>query len=358
KTLAKLKLLGADSDHESINGKEVMRRLLQGYMVGLRHSSIRPDLPQILEELKEENIPNYSQLMLTTDGSTPSFYENGVMDHLIKICIEHGIPAIEAYLMTTLNPAKYFNLEHLHGQIATGRVADINFIASEDNPTPVSVLAKGKWVKRDGKELDNRYQINMDQYGFQPLTIDWNLNNEDLQYSMPVGISLDSSVITKPYSITTDLYRDKLDDDVDECFFTYIQRNGELRINTVLKGFAKNLDGLATTFTNTGDILLIGKNKKDMCTAFERMKEIGGGIVISKNGNIIYELPLTFSGHSSELDFESLIEKDKEFKKIMTKFGYRFNDPIYTLLFLTSTHLPYIRLTPLGLFDVMQKKVL
>jgi adenine deaminase len=67
---------------------------------------------------------------------------------------------------------------------------------------------------------------------------------------------------------------------------------------------------------------------------------------------------LTFSGHSSELDFESLIEKDKEFKKIMTKFGYRFNDPIYTLLFLTSTHLPYIRLTPLGLFDVMQKKVL
>src|SRR5690606_38716834 len=159
KTLAKLKLLGADSDHESINGKEVMRRLLQGYMVGLRHSSIRPDLPQILEELKEENIPNYSQLMLTTDGSTPSFYENGVMDHLIKICIEHGIPAIEAYLMTTLNPAKYFNLEHLHGQIATGRVADINFIASEDNPTPVSVLAKGKWVKRDGKELDNRYQI-------------------------------------------------------------------------------------------------------------------------------------------------------------------------------------------------------
>lgn len=147
KTLAKLKLLGADSDHESINGKEVMRRLLQGYMVGLRHSSIRPDLPQILEELKEENIPNYSQLMLTTDGSTPSFYENGVMDHLIKICIEHGIPAIEAYLMTTLNPAKYFNLEHLHGQIATGRVADINFIASEDNPTPVSVLAKGKWVK-------------------------------------------------------------------------------------------------------------------------------------------------------------------------------------------------------------------
>ena len=125
-----------------------------------------------------------------------------------------------------------------------------------------------------------------------------------------------------------------------------------------MKGFAKNLDGLATTFTNTGDILLIGKNKKDMCTAFERMKEIGGGIVISKNGNIIYELPLTFSGHSSELDFESLIEKDKEFKKIMTKFGYRFNDPIYTLLFLTSTHLPYIRLTPLGLFDVMQKKVL
>lgn len=358
KTLAKLKLLGVDSDHESINGKEVVRRLMQGYMVGLRHSSIRPDLPQILKDLKKENLPNYDHLMLTTDGSTPSFYEKGVIDHLIKICIEHGIPPIDAYLVTTFNPAKYYNLEHLHGLIATGRVADINFLKSEDDPTPVSVLAKGKWVKRKNEVNDDYYQLNLNDYGFNPIKLNWELTEKDLQFSMPVGISLESSVITKPYSITTDLYRNELDESNDECFFMYIQRSGELRMNTAVKGFAKNLGGLATTFTNTGDILLIGKNKTDMLTAFKRLKELGGGIVISNDNNIIYELPLSLSGHSTTLDFETLIKKDKEFKKIISELGYPYNDPIYTLLFFTSTHLPYIRLTPIGLFDVMQKKVL
>ena len=57
-----------------------------------------------------------------------------------------------------------------------------------------------------------------------------------------------------------------------------------------LKGFAKNLSGLASSFSHTGDIILIGKNKADMSEAFKRMKEIGGGIVIAENGEIVKEI--------------------------------------------------------------------
>ncbi len=39
KTLAKMMLLGADSDHEAMTGEEVYDRLMQGYMVSLRNSS-------------------------------------------------------------------------------------------------------------------------------------------------------------------------------------------------------------------------------------------------------------------------------------------------------------------------------
>jgi adenine deaminase len=38
--------------------------------------------------------------------------------------------------------------------------------------------------------------------------------------------------------------------------------------------------------------------------------------------------------------------------------GYSFSDPIYSLLFFSSTHLPYIRITQRGMFDVMNKTVL
>lgn len=358
KTLAKLKLLGADADHEAINGEEVIRRLMLGYMVTLRHSSIRPDLPEILDDLKKYGLTNFDNFMLTTDGSVPSFYEQGFIDYLIKICIEKGVPAIDAYLMATLNPAKHFNMIHLHGLIATGRVANINFIKDENNPTPVSVLAKGKWVKKDGQTIDHYYQRQLEDIGIEPLKLNWNITNDDLQFSMPFGISLENTVITKPYSITIDVHRDELDENIDECFLMAIDREGERRINTLLKGFATDLGGLASSFSYTGDILIIGKRKSEMLKAFHRLKEIGGGIVIVKNDNIVLELPLTYLGIVSDLPFEELIQKEKEFKQIMVESGYKFRDPVNTLLFFTSTHVPYLRLTPRGLFDVIQKNVL
>ncbi len=55
----------------------------------------------------------------------------------------------------------------------------------------------------------------------------------------------------------------------------------------LLKGFATNFQALASSFSNTGDIILIGKNKHDMLPAFNRMKEIGGGIVMVENGQVV-----------------------------------------------------------------------
>ena len=50
--------------------------------------------------------------------------------------------------------------------------------------------------------------------------------------------------------------------DHDECFLMMIARDGSWRVNTVVKGFAKELGGLASSYSGTGDIILIGKEKK------------------------------------------------------------------------------------------------
>jgi adenine deaminase len=41
----------------------------------------------------------------------------------------------------------------------------------------------------------------------------------------------------------------------------------------------------------------------------------------------------------------------------MKKNGHRFDDPIYTLLFLTATHLPFVRLTKQGLFLIKEQQI-
>jgi adenine deaminase len=358
KTLAKMMLLGADCDHEAMTGEEVYTRLMQGYMVSLRHSSIRPDLPCLLDDIKRLGIQAYDQLMLNTDGSSANFYEQGMTDWLIRIAIEKGIPVIDAYNMATINIARYYNINHFYGNIATGRVANINFLSSVENPTPVSVLAKGIWVKRDGKSLDAYPSVNWAEYGLKKMEIDWELSLDDMQYSMPFGIQMENSVITKPYSISIDVSGDELPSDHDECFLTLIDRKGKWRINTLVKGFATKLNALASSFSNTGDIILIGKNKQDMLFAFNKMKELGGGIVMAENGEVVCELPLHLGGIMSDLPVQELMSGEKRLLEELRIRGYSFSDPIYSLLFFSSTHLPYIRITQRGMFDVMNKTVL
>ncbi|WP_026564714.1 adenine deaminase C-terminal domain-containing protein [Bacillus sp. UNC41MFS5] len=359
KTLAKMMLLGADCDHEAMTGEEVYNRLIQGYMVSLRHSSIRPDLPNILDDMKRLGIDAYDRLMLNTDGASSTFYEQGVTDTVIRIAIEKGVPVIDAYNMATVNIARYYKIEHLHGNIATGRVADINFLSSIENPTPKSVLAKGKWVKRDGEPVVDAYPpMTWKEYGLKPLEVDWELTLDDLQFSMPFGIKMENAVITKPYSISIDASGDELSSNHDECYFTLMDRNGKWRINTLLKGFATTLSALASSYSNTGDIILIGKNKQDMLHAFNRMKELGGGIVMVEDSKEVCELPLTLNGIMSHLPIEELICQEKQLLIELRERGYGFSDPIYSLAFFSATHLPYIRITPQGMYDVMNKTVL
>ena len=358
KTIAKLRLLGIDGDHEAMTGEDVYNRLIQGLTVTLRHSSIRPDLPALLDGLKEKGIDSYDSLLFTTDGSTPEFYEQGILDFMIKMAIDKGVPPIEAYNMAGYNVANYYNITHLHGMIATGRVANINFLRSKDDPTPVSVLSKGIWVRKNGEQMEDPTEINWGPNGFTPLSLDWDVGYDDLQFSMPFGIEMVNDVITKPYSISINPSEELLDSDHDQSFLMLLDRNGKWRISTMIKGFSKGVMGFASSYSNTGDIILIGKSKPDMIAAFNRMKDIGGGIVLAENGEILHEIPLPLSGLLSEKEMPELIEEEKTLKGLLKERGYRFSDPIYTLLFLQSTHLPYIRMTQKGIYDVMKKTVL
>lgn len=358
KTLAKMMLFGADCDHEAMTGKEVLNRLMQGYTVSLRHSSIRPDLPVLLDEMKALGIDQYDQMFFTTDGSSPAFYEEGVIDRMIQIAMEHGVPPVDAYLMASYNVARYYNIQHLHGIIATGRVASINFLESETNPVPVSVLSKGVWLKKDGKGTEPEEPVDWALYGQGPLELDWDLGYDDLQFSMPFGLEMSNSVITKPYSISYDVSYEVLPDTYEDNFLMLIDKKGKWRINTLVKGFAKNLMGLASSYSSTGDILCIGKSKSDMLLAFKRMKEMGGGIVIAESGKIIQEIPLPVGGIMSDKSMDELIGDMKKFAGILRDRGYAYDDPMYSLLFLCATHLPYIRITSKGMYDVMKKTIL
>ncbi|MFD1021029.1 adenine deaminase C-terminal domain-containing protein [Thalassobacillus hwangdonensis] len=358
RTLTKMMLLGVNSDHESMTADDVLKRLRLGYNVGLRYSSIRPDLPEILKDLVERGHTQFDHMMMTTDGSTPSYYRDGVMNTCIQIAIDAGVPVIDAYLMGSYNAARHFQIDHRTGSIAPGRVAHINFLNSPDQPAPHSVLAKGEWIRKDEELVHQFKSFEWEEKGVAPVKLDWDLTEDDLQFSTPVGLEMANDVIMKPYPVNIDPAMQKISKDFDESFLMLVDREGEWRVNTLLKGFTTSLGGLVSTYSNTGDIILTGKNKGDMKLAFQRMKEIGGGIVLAHEGEVVYELPLRVGGKMTDVSMETLIEQEKVLADLVKSHGYQFGDPVYTLLFLSSVHLPFIRVTPAGIIDVKKKEVL
>ncbi|HLR79267.1 MAG TPA: adenine deaminase C-terminal domain-containing protein [Bacillota bacterium] len=358
RTLTKMKLLGADADHESISGKDIMKRLELGYQVGLRYSSIRPDLPSLIEEMLAEGLTTFDNLTMTTDGSMPAFYEAGVMNLCVDIAIRKGIPLEEAYRMASYNAAKHLGLEAKLGSIAPGRVANINILEEKDNPHPESVLAKGQWLVKDKQPQIERSLIDWKEYDISPIAFDWELEESDLQFSQPIGLDMMNDVIIKPYAIEVDSMHETLPDDKHDAFLLLVDRYGKWRVNATLRGFTKKLGGLASSYSTTGDIVFIGKSKRDIQWAWKRLKELGGGIVLVHDGEILLEIPLPIGGMMYDGKMTDLIQKEKELKKILQQFGYLFKDPVYTIFFLSSTHLPYIRITQQGIIDIMKREVL
>src|SRR5699024_865963 len=143
------------------------------------------------------------------------------------------------------------------------------------------------------------------------------LSEEDLQFSIPVGLKLADNAITNPYAVDIDITTSTLPEDTSEAFLLLLDKYGKWRVNSVLHGFTDKLGGLCSSYSTTNDIIVIGKKKVDMKLAFDRMKEIGGGIVLAHDGEIIFELPLTIEGVMSEASMKDIITAEKQLVKIL-----------------------------------------
>ncbi|MBM7094924.1 adenine deaminase [Bacillus sp. H-16] len=358
KTLTQMALAGVDCDHEAMTGEELLRRLNLGYTCSMRYSSIRPDLPGLLDTVREEGLSSSDKLLMTTDGSPPKVMQEGVMDRVIQLAIDKDIPFIDAINMCTYNVARHYRLDHVLGMIAPGRLANINILQSETDPTPVSVLGKGEWIVKDNEVLNHIPDPEWPRFGFKPFTLSWDLTMEDLQFSMPLGIEMVNDVIMKPYRPEVDLMSDEIGGKKDECYFVLADRHGKWRVNTVIKGFADSLYGMASSYSNTGDIILIGKSKEGLLDAFQALKNQGGGIVVVGQEGTEASIPLVINGALSDKELKDIAAEEEHLVRVLSEKGYAYGDPVYSLLFFSATHLPYVRVTQKGIYDVKQKKVL
>jgi adenine deaminase len=353
--IAALAAGGLSSDHEPITAGEVLDRARQGIAVMLRESSLRPDLAGLLDALKTAPALA-SRLMLTADGSMPAFIrDHGFVDHLIRVAMKRGVAPVDAYRMATLNPATYIGREADLGGVAPGRYADLCLLRDLGEPRPEVVVARGRIAARDGRVLVPVPEPDWSRALATPearLTVRWRARAEDFRLPArdryPI-IRLVSAVITRLEE------RPLAEGDLHAAL---VDRAGRWVAPAVVTGFGERVDGLASTITTDFNILVLGRRPESMARAVNRLLEVRGGVVLVDEDRVGFELPMPLGGVMTRLSLPEAATLEDGLRGALVARGYPHHEPLFTLFFLAADFLPFVRLSPRGVWDVKQSRVL
>jgi adenine deaminase len=353
--VAAIAAAGFTSDHEPITAAEAIDRARQGLAVMLRESSLRPDLHGLLDALKAAPALA-SRLMLTCDGSTPSFVmEHGFVDHLLRVALERGVPPVDAYRMVTLNPATYFHRDADLGGIAPGRYADICLLGDLGEPRPELVIARGRLAAEGGRLLARVPDVDWSRAFTSRrarLDVRWRAAARDFELPAreryPV-LRLVTAVISR------------LEDRplaAGDLHAALVDREGRWVAPGVVAGFAERLDGFATTISTDFNILVLGRSPAAMARAVNRLLALRGGIVLVDGDEVAFEAALPIGGIMARGAFADGAAAERGLRAALVARGYAHHEPFFTLLFLSADFLPQVRLTPRGVWDVRASRIL
>ena len=94
-----------------------------------------------------------------------------------------------------------------------------------------------------------------------------------------------------------------------------------------------------------------------MANAVNRLIDLQGGIVVSKEGRIVYELAMPVYSLLSEAPMEEIARRTMELDGAMAAIGVTMEKPFLALQTIPFTGLPFLRITDKGLADIKNKRL-
>ncbi|WP_257008322.1 adenine deaminase [Bacillus sp. FJAT-45350] len=352
---------GIRTDHEAISVKEAKERLQRGMHLMIREGSVAKDLVNLLPVVTEKNASRC--LFVTDDKHLDDLLEEGNIDHNVRLAITNGMDPLLAYCMASFHSAQYFGLQ-TKGAIAPGYDADFMLVSNIEEVTIKQVFTNGAIVAQDGKLVIETE----DSYIVPPVNLTKSVNLPELK-AENFQIKLDSAkaniIDIIPNSLVTKHMIEEVDIEngifipsveKDQLKLTVIERHhqtGHIGLG-IVKGLKLQAGAIASTVAHDSHNLIVcSTNDQDLLTAVEVIKQMQGGTVVVKDGQVLSKLELSISGLISDKPYEEVNKELKHLNAALAKIGFQetFN-PFLTLSFLALPVIPELKLTDLGLFDV------
>lgn len=363
--LAKFLYLGINGDHTEHTFEEFVQRFENGMFMELQAKSISPEL---INYIKKNNL--YEHFAFVTDDTMPdTFLHKGHLNVVIKKAIQAGINIENAIYCATFTPARRMNL-HNRGVIAPGKKADFLLIDNLknlhitqtfiDGKEVYNINSEAKYIPTDYKFPEEFYQsVRVEKINEDIFQIP--VNNKENEVNCRIIKVIDGSTRTTEIIEKLNVKNGYLDWENSPymliAVFERHGKNGNIGFGLVTGDCIKN-GAIATTYAHDHhNLMVIGKNIKDMTKAINRIIELQGGICCVENEEILAEVPLPVAGILSEKTVQELGKEVEILRKKMSQLGYKHYNPIMSLCTLSLPVSPALKITDKGLIDVNQGKI-
>jgi len=358
---------GILSDHESTTLEEGREKLKKGMYLMIREGSSEKNLDALLPLVNDDTCRRC--LFVVDDRSCSDLLREGDIDAVVRKAISRGLEPVRALQLATINPAEYFRL-HDRGAIAPGYLANLVTITDLARLELDMVFYRGNLVARQGKPLFSLPDIKpelTDTVNIKPLTqesLSLQAERDNLAEEIyPVIEIVPGQIITRKRMekvkvkgglIQPDTYNDILKLVVVERH----KASGNIGLGLV-KGFGLKRGALASSFAHDShNIVVVGTGDTDILRAIDEIERLEGGLVVCADGEVTASLPLPVAGLLSLDPAEAVTEQFEKLEEAAASLGNLPPAPFSILSFLALPVIPELRLTDLGLVDVVEFKLL
>jgi adenine deaminase len=347
---------GIQSDHECTTRQEAKEKLMAGMYIMIRQGTGAKNLQALLPAV---NARTARRMMWCSDDRHPhDLIADGHIDSIVREAIQSGLDPVLAIQMATLNPAEYFGLNHL-GALAPGRQADLVVFSDINNPVAEQVYHRGILTAEQGKmfpeiqipptaTIPPSMQVDLQKVDFSILAEHKRMRVIEIVPDQLITHQRIEQVPVKNKQAVGDPSKDLLKIAVVE------RHKGTGNIGKgFVKGFGLKRGALASSVAHDShNIIIVGTTDDDMQAALEAVVQMGGGLAVVSDTELLAGLALPVAGLMSLEPVQLVRDQLDSLIGVAHDMGSTLKEPFMTLSFLALPVIPELKLTDLGLVDV------
>ncbi|MFQ5399377.1 MAG: adenine deaminase [Anaerolineae bacterium] len=362
---------GAADDHEGTRLEDGIARVRQGMKAMLRLGSAWHDVAAQVKAITEKGLDSRNFILCTDDSHSGTLVHDGHMNRVVRHSIAQGLAPITAIQMATLNTAQHFGVEKDIGSITPGRYADI-ILSSDLTKLPIeTVIAAGEIVAEDGRLLVDIPAYDYPGFAKGTVRLGKKLAAADFDIPAPTSNPIRARVIgvvenqapTRALERKLAAQNGRVQADIsqDVAQIALVERHQGTGgvTNGFVAGFGFNVPcAVATTVAHDSHhMIVVGTDKENMALAANRLGEIGGGVVVYKEGEEIALVELPIAGLMSTERAEIVAAKAERMVEAFRECGCRLHNAYMQLSLLALVVIPELRISDRGIVDVTKFEV-